>query len=332
MTYPNIGLTFFRDAHDRWGQRANTTWQQLVDRLGRHDEGTKDGPALTCATFNYVDPYTEHGRGRGNSTLATRSLIALDIETNKDTGVVPPPPDAFPDLLRAKGLAAAIWTTHSHTPDEPRWRAVFPLSRPIDLTDPDNFALDPYLAPTVAAQLELVDVVDRSKFGAASLMFLPRHPPGTSIHYTAHTAGQPIETSELLAVAQMVSERVAADEAKVLAMRRAAEFPPEIVALLTAYNESHPLSEAFTRYGYQRQRGRWKSPYQHGTGATTILPDGLTWVSFSESDADAGVGNRPIKRTSQCACWGDAFSLFVHFEQRGSFRNALAALRATEAA
>lgn len=314
MSYPNVALSMFRDAHDRWGQRVNTTWPQLVTRLSRHDEGTKDGLALTCATFEGP---------RGNNTLIARSLIALDVETNKDTGEVPPPPDTFPDLLRAKRLTAAIWSTHSHTPEEPRWRAILPLSAPIQLaSDPEALALDPFLTATVAAQLGVVDVCDRSKFGAASLMFLPRHPAGGTF-YTSNTPGDPIDSADLLAVAQMVSEKVSADEAKVAAMRRRLELPPEIVEAIDAYNEANPLPECLTRYGYQRQRNRWKSPHQHGIGATTLLPDGITWVSFSESDADAGVGSRPSKRTSQAACWGTAFDLFKAYECGGNFREAL---------
>jgi len=109
------------------------------------------------------------------------------------------------------------------------------------------------------------------------------------------------------------------------AMRQASNFPPELHARILEYNATHPLVGQLQRYGYVRDGERWKSPMQHGIAATTILPDRLTWVTYSESDAAAGLGTRP-SRGSQCAAWGDAFALFCFYEHRGSMRNALRAL------
>ena len=83
------------------------------------------------------------------------------------------------------------------------------------------------------------------------------------------------------------------------------------------------------RYGYIWQGGRWKSRHQGAgsIGATCTVPDGSRWISFSESDREAGVG-RQTNRELQAACWGDAFDLFVHYEHGGDFRAALASLKA----
>lgn len=308
-----ISATMFADSHDNVGRAFTTTWGKLAERLSRHDEGPKDGAALACATFN--------GR-RGNSSLVARSLIALDIETNKITGEVPPAPQDMAGILASKRLACVVWTTHSHKASEPRWRAVFPLSKPIPLPDDEARATDMYLSPTVAAQLDIANVADRSKFGASSLMFLPRHPPGGE-WYAKVFEGDPIDTDELMAISIMVSEKVQADEAKVAAMRARNALPPEIVAVIDEFNSRHPLPEMLAKYGYTRRGNRWRSPNQHGQGATVILNDGRTFVSFSASDADAGVGARPLKASSQAMCWGSAFDLHKDFECRGSFREAL---------
>lgn len=308
-----INLTFFADSHDNVGRAVTTTWGKLAARLTRHDEGNKDGPALACATFN--------GR-RGNAALVARSLIALDIEANKITGEVPPAPQDMAGILAGKRLACAVWTTHSHTAAEPRWRAVFPLSKPIPLPDDDARATDMFLSPTTAAQLGLAGVADRSKFGASSLMFLPRHPSGGE-WYAKVFEGDPIDTDELMAISIMVSEKVQADEAKVAAMRARNALPPEILETIDAYNDVHALPDMLSRYGYRREGRRWKSQNQHGAGATVILPDGRTWVSFSASDADAEVGARPLRASSQAAAYGTAFDLFKSYECRGNFREAL---------
>lgn len=308
-----ISATMFADAHDNVGRAFTSTWGKLAERLSRHDEGTKDGPALTCATFN--------GR-RGNTTLVARSLIALDIETNKITGEIPPHPADMAGILAAKRLACAVWSTHSHQTSEPRWRAVFPLSKPIPLPDDDARATDMFLSPTVAAQLGLAGVADRSKFGASSLMFLPRHPSGGE-WYAKVFEGDPIDTDELMAIAIMVSEKVQADEAKVAAMRARNALPPEILETIDQFNDMHPLPAMLIKYGYRKEGRRWKSRNQAGAGGTVILPDGRTFVSFSGSDADAGVGARPLRASSQAACYGSAMDLFRAHECNGSFREAI---------
>ena len=311
-----ISATMFAHAHDNVGRRFTATWNKLAERLSRHDEGAKDGPALTVATFNGL---------RGNATLVSRSLIALDVERNKITGECPPDPRDIESILRTKRLAATIYTTHSNTPDDTRYRVFFPLSQAIPLPDADAVAADMFAVPTVSAQIGLAGVVDKSKFGASSLMFLPRHPRGSTAHYSAVLSGDPINTPELLAIAQMVSEKVATDEARIAEMRARNALPPEVLEIIDEFNSRHPLPEMLTKYGYRREgRGsRWKSRNQAGAGATTILPDGKTWVSFSGSDSDAGVGAKPLRASSQAACWGSAFDLMRQYEARGSFREAL---------
>lgn len=310
-----ISCTFYRGSWDNQGQRVDTTWDRLAARLLRHEEGNKDGPALSVATFSGI---------RRNENLVARSMVALDIETSGTTGEVP---ISFADMaayLTARRVRAVAWSTHSHAVDGPRYRILMPLSAPV----PWQPEIDPFLSAACAAQLRCHGVSDPSKFGAASLFFLPRHPPG-GLHCAQLIDGDPIDTGLLLTMATTMAERVAQDEAEIAARRRANAMPPEILARIEAYNASHPISEALARYGYQREGNRWRSRYQHGQGATTILADGSAWVSFSASDADAGVGSKPSRASSQCAAWGDSFSLLVHYEHRGNFRAALATLPAS---
>jgi hypothetical protein len=185
--------------------------------------------------------------------------------------------------------------------------------------------IDPFLSAAAACQLRCHGVADPSKFGAASLFYLPRHRDGFPFNY-ATIAGEPVDSGLLITMATTMAERVAQDEAEIAARRRANAMPPEIMARIEAYNANHAIPDQLARYGYRRDGMRWRSRYQHGIGATSVLPDGKVWTSFSQSDADAGVGQKPMRPSSQCACWGDAFALFVHYEHAGSFRRALAAL------
>jgi hypothetical protein len=311
-----IAFTYFASSHDRNGQRFETPWDDLCARLGNHRVGEKDGPALAVATFSGP---------RGNANVTTRTMVAFDVETNPRTGEIPGRFEVVASAFAMRRQAAFLWTTHSHTPDAPRYRVIMPLSAPI----PYDAECDPFLTAAAAAQLQFYGLADQSKFGAASLFYLPRHPADALAFQVQKIAGTPIDVGYLLTSATTIAQGVAQDEAQRLAARRAREMPPELMAIIRGYNEAHPIAACLVRYGYRRDGNRWKSPHQSvaSQGATTILPDGSTWVSFSESDAAAGVGNRPFKRSSQCACWGDAFGLFCHYEHAGSFRAALDALR-----
>jgi len=258
----------------------------------------------------------------------SRSLIALDIETNPRTGEVPIAPHACADILRMRRAAAVIYSTHSHTSESPRYRIIMPLSEPVAY----DRETDVHIPAVAANQLGMQAVVDSSKYRAPSIFFLPRCAE-LGEEYSVIIPGDPVDSGCVRTVALVVAQRCEADEAERAARRVANRLPPELQARVAAYNASHPIADLLARYGYRRDGNRWKSPFQsaHGQGATTISPDGTTWWSFSESDALAGVGRRPNRASSQCACFGDAFSLFVRFEHGGSFRAALNSLRDSNA-
>ena len=308
----NIQCTFFRDAHDRYGQRVATTWDALAARCLDHRTGEKDGPALSAGIFDGP---------RGNANLVERAFVALDIEANPATGEVPVDVEIKADYLAARGIMCAIWSTHSHTPDRPRYRVLLPLAAPI----PHQPDIDSQISAAVAQELRLSGVADASKYGAASLFFLPRHKPGAS-WFARSIPGQYLSEGRLLTKATMAAQGIAQGAADEAERRRLNALPPEVAAKIEAYNATHPIPSQLERYGYVRDGNRWRSRYQHGIGATSILPDGLRITSFSESDAQAGVGQRPFKASSQCACWSDSFGLYCHYEFNNDFRAALAAL------
>lgn len=304
--------TFFRDSHDRYGQCVDVPWSQIAERCVRHEAGDKDGPAICCGVFN---------GSRGNANLVERTLVGLDIETNQTTGEVPIPVDAMVDYLIARRVRCVVWSTHSHTPDAPRYRVLLPLEAAI----PYQPEIDPWISAAVAAELRCIGVCDQSKYGAASLFYLPRHPAGAE-HKAMEVTGELMSNARLETAALVFAQRIAADEAERAAMRRAAALPPEVMAKIERYNTAHPLVAELERYGYRRDGMRWKSRFQHGQGGTVILDDGRTWVSFSESDAQAGIGQRPARASSQCSAFGDAFALYVAYTHNGNFRAALNSL------
>src|SRR5215468_9508333 len=120
-----LTATIYDDSHDNRGQAFTMLWHgQWVPRLLRHDEGSKDGVAIS--------PGLNDGwRGRGHSVQMQCAII--DVETSLKTGEVPPEPQVQAMYMQTLGHAAALWTTHSHTDSDPRYRIVVPFDDLIPL-------------------------------------------------------------------------------------------------------------------------------------------------------------------------------------------------------
>jgi len=317
-TASTLSLTVWRNSEDRWGTRYTLPWARLARRLLAHTEGTKDGTAFSCATFKGP---------RGTESLAARTLVALDIEQHKDTGEIPPDPRDVVDVLKARAMAAAVYTSFSHTRHLPRYRIVAPLDRPIDLK-PLERGVDRLISGNFAMAImrELVGVVDKSKWGAASIFFLPRHPPGSGDYYTAEVEGDPVPANTLLQAAILGNDRRAMAEAQKAAIRAASIYSEADRRLIDQYNADHRVEDCLADYGYRRAGTRWKSPNQHASsaGAVVVFRDENRWVSHSDSDRSAGVG---LWSEDGGCCTGAPFDLFMFYECGNNFRAALKRLR-----
>jgi hypothetical protein len=313
-----VRLSTVDGAHDNWPRQHKLPWDVLAARCADHRPGDKDGVALICGLF-------APGETRSSKTVLERELIALDVEQNKETGEVPPDPESVTHYLMAKRLAAVIWTTHSHTIELPRYRILLPLSAPLNVAQAGR-ALDKMYSAVTAANLRLNGVVDRGKFGAASLMYLARHKPGAAF-WSHIVEGEPVNAPELHAVSYMANAKDQMKAAQRAALKATTEFPPEVRAKIDRFNSINEITDLLSEYGYRRAGDRWKSRYQHPTSqpATAIFPDHAMWCSFSESDKDAGLGTP----SDECI-FGDAFALFLHYAHGGNFRAALADIELPE--
>lgn len=308
-------ITKFASQYDRQGEVIDLPWHRVAKRLAMHTVGTKDGSAISVGLFAGT---------RSTDNLVARSGIALDVETSKTTGEIAPDPRAVAEALRAKRLASVVWTTFSHTVDEPRYRVLVPLAQEIVL-DEINFMFDNWFVPAVASVLGLLGVCDRTKFGASSLFYLPRFAAGREhLMHAEVVEGTPLAVQEALRAARIMHDNdMKAQREELVGAYR---MDPQVVSLIRGFNDSNPVEDLLTRYGYNRRGRRWKSPHQSASsvGATEVRSDaeGQRWMSFSDSDAAAGVGQKP-RRASQVMAFGDAFSLMRHYEARNDFRRAL---------
>ena len=90
---------------------------------------------------------------------------------------------------------------------------------------------------------------------------------------------------------------------------------------IDAFNERHSVEDLAQQYRYKRlgHSKQWRSPYQT-TKSYAVKIEADYWVSQSGSDVAAGVGTQKAHY-----CWGDAFSLYVHYEHQGDFTAAVRA-------
>jgi hypothetical protein len=201
------------------GESESLSWDDFCNILSKRREGDKDGPGFVPARFS------PEGRGkivrRKKSNLLARTAVALDIESNKKTGEIPPAPEEMSGLIRSHGLASVIYTSHSHTVIAPRYRIVFQLS--------DEIGVDIPAPDIVARRLNVSGVLDTSKDGAASFFYSPSCASEEDTHFTQVISGVPLASDEITAEGMKIlasqkaeMDRIA-EESHRLAAQRAAD-------------------------------------------------------------------------------------------------------------
>ena len=318
-----LGYTAFDNERDNVGVVESVPWADLATQLVDHKVGAKSGPCLACGTFNGT---------RAKTTVGSRSIIMLDIESTK-TGKVPPPPQDVAARLEELDLSATVYSTFSHSDDAPRYRVVLPLDAKFEFPEPcvrkDNAEtaahltarkIDALVVQAVARMLGLDGVIDRSKLGSESLFFMPRHPEGAA-YFAKIVAGKPLSCSELYDAARIAQKF----EAVHAVARKDKRGGP-----IAAYNKSVNLEDLLAEVGYVRRLGSsvdFRSPMQSSASyATRVFPDGR-WVSLSASDAAAGLGIPSADNGARC---GDAFDIFCFFNHGNDPNAALAAIGGSE--
>lgn len=147
-----------------WKNRT-MMWSELLDRL-----------AVTTRTPETVAEYKAMGRGRqsdvkdcggfvggycnhgSRSDILFRSVLCLDADYADG--------DLWPDWCLLYGSAAAVYSTHKHTPEKPRLRLVVPLARRVT---PDEYQA---IGRRVAATLG-IDKFDDTSYQPQRMMYWP---------------------------------------------------------------------------------------------------------------------------------------------------------------
>ncbi|EHC2869990.1 hypothetical protein ABZU90_001517 [Listeria monocytogenes] len=150
----------------------NTTmpWQDLLNRLARPtrtQETVQEYHKLSRAKRDdikdvggFVGGFLKQGRRRADASQS-RSLVTLDADSVTS--------DIWSNLEIIYDFAAAVYSTHSHTPDNPRLRLIIPLARPVTAEEYQP------LARKIADKFGM-DNFDDTTYQPERLMFWPSCP------------------------------------------------------------------------------------------------------------------------------------------------------------
>ena len=164
----NIRIVTGRSRHETKWKTRSLRWDELVQRLTtvkRTGESVEAYKAMTREQRGAVKDIggfvggTLKGDRRKASEVLTRSLITLDIDYG-----TPAVPDIVADMLC--GTAWCLYSTHSHTPQTPRYRLVIPLSREVSADEYTPIALR--IADDIG-----ITLFDQSTYEPSRLMYWP---------------------------------------------------------------------------------------------------------------------------------------------------------------
>lgn len=150
--------------------KEHLTWGDMIERLktptkteetvAEYRKMSKSDRAAIKDIGGFVGG-TLSGKRRKRETVVSRSLVTLDID-NGDLQV-------YENIrLALQGCAFAVYSTHSHTKEEPRLRVIIPLSREVS---PDEYEA---LSRAIGDNIGL-HYMDRSTFEPSRLMYWPSY-------------------------------------------------------------------------------------------------------------------------------------------------------------
>lgn len=173
LAMARLPVTFFAGATFTRADQRTLAWAELVDLLSRHDvREDKDGRGWSPTKYL-------PGATRLKANVREVAALVLDVD--------------HADVPRAQldGLAWLAHTTHSHSPDDPRWRVIIPFTRPVPAADwPDVVQ---------RAYVRFGGVADTQCQDASRFYYRPSCRPGAE-HLVEHHDGRALDPDELPAL------------------------------------------------------------------------------------------------------------------------------------
>lgn len=276
-------------------KNITVTWDEFLERIRepiRTGETMAEYKAMPKAERDarkdqggFVGGYLKEGI-RKKGYVDHRSMICLDADN------IPPDVD-FQGVVQNyfKESAYALYTTHSHTPEKPRFRIIVPLSRAISEEEYEPIAR--YLANDIG-----IDYFDPTTYEAHRLMYWPcASRDGEYVHYEqGGTFCSPDDIEH-----QMHDWRDASawpvGKTETVARKKAAQKlgdPREKPGLIGYFCQAYTIEEAIAAFipkAYTKVDGmEHRYTYTEGstTGGMIVYDDGLHAYSHHATDPISG--------------------------------------------
>lgn len=184
---PLISFTVFKDQYTPAPlQHVNDTYSKLLTAVEKPKTGKKNS--------NYCFVGGEVKEHRNNENTLSRSVITIDYDD------IPGDIDFFGEVSSAFQYAFAIYSTHNHKPESPRFRLLIPLDRTYELKPDEYRACVQYIANDI---LEM-DYYDPASEVISQVMFLPTVDAGNEDNYIFKYVDEEIlELEPILSVAEV---------------------------------------------------------------------------------------------------------------------------------
>ncbi len=168
-----LTISLFENEKDTRPGQEETTWGELTSRLSRFAvRDDKSGPAWSPVQY-------AEGATRGNAGVEWVSVAVMDVDDGTD------PADVHRHLEEL-GFEHVIHSTHSSTPEHPKFRAIVPLGNP---TPPASW---PGVFPRLCTLLTSGHTDPATK-DLARLFYLPSAKPGgKTFTYAGHGRAVPL--------------------------------------------------------------------------------------------------------------------------------------------
>lgn len=163
----NLDVATGRSRKETSWKNRSTTWAKLVEKISTtHRTAELYQEYLTAKKTRqdeikdiggFVGGYLTNGRRKTGNVLH-RQLITLDI----DFGT----PDIWDQFTLLFGNASAIYSTHKHSTETPRYRLILPLDRPVFADE--YSAIARYIAGVID-----IEAFDSTTFEPSRLMYWP---------------------------------------------------------------------------------------------------------------------------------------------------------------
>jgi predicted P-loop ATPase len=192
MTQYTVSTGTSRNATE-WPNRK-TTWEKFVAKLGKpkttretveeYKAMTKDQRGRVKDVGGFVGGTVRDGGRRKADSIVSRSMVTLDLDD-----ATPATVGTVDDMLF--GTAWCLYSTHSSTPERPRYRLVIPLSREVT---PEEYIP---IARRVADDIG-IDAFDDSTYEPHRLMYWPSVPSDGDYVFQVGE-GAPLDADKVLA-------------------------------------------------------------------------------------------------------------------------------------